>query len=304
MTEPLETTELLAFTRTVETGSLSRAAVELALPRATVSKRLARLEQRLGTRLLARTTRTLKVTAAGEALYAHACIVLDAVKRAEASVRRPDGVLRGELRVSVPPVSQEGFHAFLTAFAAKHPGLQLHVQFNSALVDLRRDGFDVALRAALDLEPGLVARVVARSMLVAVASPAYLKAHGTPTRLAELTRHRCLMNFTAGSFPQTHWPTLKGGKVALTGTFFSNHLPMLKRAALDGLGITLLPDVYVAPQLADGSLLPVLPKQLGAETRVAVVFPEREFVPPQVRAFVDALVEWMETKGFSPGSEA
>src|SRR4051795_10351404 len=103
MSAPLETAELLAFARTVEAKSLSRAAAELGVPRATVSRRLARLEERLGARLLRRTTRSLALTDAGEALYRHARIVLDAVTNAEASVRRTDEVVRGDLRVSVPP---------------------------------------------------------------------------------------------------------------------------------------------------------------------------------------------------------
>src|SRR5512134_3746345 len=104
MVDPVETTELLAFSRTIEARSLSRAAAELGVPRATISRRLARLEERLGARLLRRTTRSLALTDAGEALLRHARIVLDAVQHAEASVRRIDDVVRGDLRVSVPMI--------------------------------------------------------------------------------------------------------------------------------------------------------------------------------------------------------
>src|SRR5688572_20699239 len=100
MNEPLETAELLAFSKTVDAKSLSRAAAELRVPRATVSRRLARLEERLGARLLRRTTRSLVLTDAGEALYRHARIVLDAVQQAETSIKRSDDAIRGELRVS------------------------------------------------------------------------------------------------------------------------------------------------------------------------------------------------------------
>ena len=113
MTDPVETAELLAFSRTVDARSLSRAAAELGVPRATISRRLARLEARLGARLLRRTTRSLVLTDAGEALYRHARIVLDAVSQAEASVRRTDEAVRGELRVSVPPMMQPAFLALL-----------------------------------------------------------------------------------------------------------------------------------------------------------------------------------------------
>src|SRR5262245_62150039 len=110
MQDPVETSELLAFAKTVEAKSLSRAARELGVPRATISRRLAGLEERLGARMLRRTTRSLVLTDAGQTLYRHARIVLDAVVQAEASIRRTDNAIRGDLRVSVPPISDPTFH--------------------------------------------------------------------------------------------------------------------------------------------------------------------------------------------------
>src|SRR6187455_2341760 len=118
MKEPLETAELAAFSRTVDARSLSRAAIELGVPRATISRRLARLEERLGARLLRRTTRSLALTDAGDVLYRHARIVLDAVTSAEASIRRTDEVIRGELRVSVPPFRNPTFSKLICDFIA------------------------------------------------------------------------------------------------------------------------------------------------------------------------------------------
>src|SRR3989442_15413062 len=121
MNDPLETVELLAFARVVEAKSLSRAAVELGVPRATIGRRLARLEERLGTRLLRRTTRSLALTDAGELFYRQARIVLDAVAQAQACVRTTGKVMRGELRVSLPPVNDEALLAMITSFAKEHP---------------------------------------------------------------------------------------------------------------------------------------------------------------------------------------
>src|SRR5450432_16852 len=120
MAEPLETAELVAFTRAVDARSLSRAAAELGVPRATLSRRLARLEERLGTRLLRRTTRSLALTDAGQGFYRHARIVLDAVSNAEASVARQRALIAGDLRVSAPPLLGEGFFDMLAAFAGAH----------------------------------------------------------------------------------------------------------------------------------------------------------------------------------------
>ena len=129
MNDPVETSELVAFTRTVEAKSLSRAAAELGVPRATVSRRLQRLEERLGARLLRRTTRSLVLTPAGDTFYRHARIVLDAVKDAEASIQRTGTAITGDLRVSVPPMLDAGFFAMITAFAKAHPHVRLQVHF-------------------------------------------------------------------------------------------------------------------------------------------------------------------------------
>ncbi|MDI1446054.1 LysR family transcriptional regulator [Polyangium sp. 6x1] len=291
MHEPVETSELLAFSKTVEARSLSRAAAELGVPRATISRRLARLEERLGVRLLRRTTRSLALTDAGEALHRHARIVLDAVHHAEASVRKTDDAVRGELRVSVPPMSGTNFGAMICDFAQRYPEVRLHVHSTTQHVDLQRGGYDVALRASTALEPGLVARKLSRDPVLAVASPAYLEAHGTPRTRRDLRHHRCLMGFARGELPQTQWP-FSGGKFQVEGALFTNDIYLLCDAALEGLGIALLPRVMVRPHLDTGALVHVLPGAIQGETHIAVVYPEREFMPPQVRAFIDALVAW------------
>ncbi|WP_437829871.1 LysR family transcriptional regulator [Sorangium sp. So ce1153] len=291
MDEPLETSELLAFSKTVEARSLSRAAAELGVPRATISRRLARLEERLGVRLLRRTTRSLALTDAGEALYRHARIVLDAVHQAEASVRKADDAVRGELRVSVPPMMGESFSAMLCDFARRHPEVRLHVHSSTQYVDLQRGGYDVALRASTALEPGLVARTLVRMPLLAVASPAYLEARGAPRTRRDLRSHRCLMGFARGELPQTHWPS-SGGKFQVEGALFTNDMFLLCDAALKGIGIALVPERIVRPHLESGALVHVLPGAIQADSHIAVIYAEREFMPPQVRAFIDAVTAW------------
>lgn len=294
MDEPLETADLLAFATTVDAKSLSRAAAELGVPRTTIGRRLARLEQRLGARLLLRSTRSLVLSDAGEALYRHARLVLDAVAHAEASVRRVDDVVRGDLRVSIPPMSNPAMLAMICDFAARYPDVRVQVQTSTQMVDLRRGGYDVALRASVDLEPGLVARTIARSPFVAVASPAYLAARGTPSTAADLVHHRCLQGFARGELPQTHWTTQDGRKLHVDAMFVSNDLGLLRAAALQGLGIAVLPLLLVHDGITDGQLVRVLPGVFETESRIAVVYAEREFMPPQVRLFIDEMVKWAE----------
>lgn len=292
MVEPLESAELLAFTKTVESKSLSRAALDLGVPRATISRRLARLEEQLGVRLLRRTTRSLVLTEAGSAFYRHACIALASVEQARESVRVSVDEPRGDLRVSAPPFASESFSKLVCDFIEQHPAVKLHLHLSTVHVDLRRDGYDVAIRAAGELEPGLVARTLVKNQLMAVAAPTYLAAHGTPRTARDLRDHRCLLGFARGEVPQTYWPLAGGRKLHVEGVFSTNDIVVLRDAVVRGLGIALLPLMLIEHEVAEGSLVQVLAGVIGAKNSVSVVYPERAFVPAQVRAFVDAIVAW------------
>jgi DNA-binding transcriptional LysR family regulator len=292
MKDPLETAELLAFSRVVEAKSLTRAAIELGVPRATIGRRLARLEERLGTRLLRRTTRSLTLTDSGELFYRQARIVLEALAQAQASVRTREDVMRGDLRVSFPPVDDESLAAMITSFAKEHPEVRLHLDFSTRIVDLVREGYDVALRASVDeIQPGLVARMIRRDKAIAVASPGYLAQHGTPRSVRDLRAHRCLTGFARGELPQSAWRV--GRRVVhVESALSSNDVRLLREAAVAGLGIAFLPKLLLGDLLETGALLQVLPGIVEADNRLAVVYPEREFLAAHVRAFIEALVRW------------
>jgi DNA-binding transcriptional LysR family regulator len=292
MAEAPETAELLAFTAAVETASLSAAARRVDVPRATIGRRLARLEEKLGARLLRRTTRALALTDAGEAFYRHARIALDALSQAESSVRRGEGPIRGTLRVSIPPIVDPQFHAMVSEFARAHPDVRLLVNASTRHVDLLREGYDLALRAGNISEPGLVVRTLLHDALIAVASPSYLQAHGTPRSAKALRQHRALTGFVRGEVVRTHWPRRAGGRVPIESQFVTNDMVLLEEATVRGLGIALLPLGLAGPYLERGELVHVLPDLIREEARVALVYPEKEFLPPQVRAFIDAVVAW------------
>jgi DNA-binding transcriptional LysR family regulator len=191
--------------------------------------------------------------------------------------------------VALPHLVSPAFLDLIADFAAAYPEVRLQTYLSTGLVDLQRDGYDVALRASSHFEPGLVARTLARFQFIAVAAPAYLAAQGTPTSLRDLRRHRCLMGFARGELPEMYW-TGAGRRIQLDGAFFSNSPAMLVRAAERGLGIALVPSLAVQSQLARGSLVVVMPGLLRSEGRIALVYPERELIAPPVRAFVDWLV--------------
>jgi len=295
MTPPLETSELQAFTRAVEARSLSLAARELGLPRPTLSRRLARLEERLGVRLLRRTTRRLALTEPGAVLYEHAKNVLEAARIAEASVHHPEGALRGDLRVSVPPIYDDAFLAALCAFVEQHPQLRVDVTFTSRHVDLLQDA-DVALRASGSIEGGLIARTVQRSEMRAVASREYLARMGTPRRAADLASHHCLVFSNDGRSPRVQWPLKNGRSVRVKSALITNSFALLRTAACRGRGIALLPSSLVEHDLRSARLVHVLPDIVYEKAMLAVVYAERQFVSPAVRAFV----AWMSTYAAAP----
>lgn len=294
MSEAPETSELRSFISIVDTKSLTRAAAALQLPRATISRRLTRLEEKLGVRLLHRTTRSVALTDAGERFVGHARSALEAVSVAENALRvEAGGAPKGPVRVSVPHGLGQPFRDFVTGFSRRWPEVQLQVLATSELVDLAKEGFDVALRASSLETPGVVTRRVMRDVHVAVAAPAYLEAHGAPRTRGDLRKHRCLVSFAPGRVPVSSWPLLDGGRVHVTGTFVSNELALVRSAALAGLGIALLPLILVRDDLAEGALVHVLPKVVGADARVLVAWPEREFTPEAVRVFIEELVAWV-----------
>jgi DNA-binding transcriptional LysR family regulator len=292
MQEPLETAELLAFARSAETLSLTRAAAELGLPRPTLSRRLQRLEKRLGTRLLRRTTRRITLTDAGAAFYQHARAILEAVRSAEVALQPASDVLRGRLRVSVPPMMPTSFHSMVSEFMAAYPQVKLEVHASSRHVDLQAEGFDVALRAGAQPSPGLVGRVLSRQRVVAVASPGYLASAGVPRVPGDLARHRCLLGFGASERPQTHWPLRKGGQVRVEGVLAANSLDLLLNLAVTGHGIALLPDMLVRDAVSEGLVRPVLERTVGSETQLMIVYLDRELMPAVTRTFIDTLTRW------------
>ncbi|KTR97037.1 LysR family transcriptional regulator [Pantoea dispersa] len=288
-----ETSELIAFTKTVDAKSLSRAAAELGIPRATLSRRIAQLEKKLDARLLLRTTRSLVLTDLGSIFYKEAIIALEAIRQAEQSVSRAGGHIRGDLRVSLPPGMKPSFRAMLCEFIALHPMLRVHIHTSSNHIDFRNGNFDVALRASSQMQHGLIARTLFRDPVIAVASPDYLSKMGVPATPDDLIDHQCLVGLARGELPDMYWPLLSGDQIKVDGVFFSDDITLLCDAALNSRGIALLPEDLIREHIQQGDLLPVLRNILGTEMQIAVVYPDRHFLLPQVRAFIDAVVSWV-----------
>jgi len=279
------------FVATVDEGSLTRAAEALGVPRPTVSKRLARLEERLGVRLLHRTTRRMKLTEHGELLYERARRVVQAAREAEAAVQRLDGTPRGLLRVLVPTrIPEDVFVGWLAEFMEAHPEVDLDVVATEQHVDLVAEGFDVAMRYGPIEDTSLVSRTLVVNAQIAVASPRYLAEHGTPETPADLAEHNCLVGYGGGRSPERSWPLLAGGTTPVGGRLTSNHLGLHLESARRHLGIALVVDRSIAHLLDRGELVQVLPDVVGRTDRARLVYPDRAFIEPKVRAFIDFVV--------------
>jgi DNA-binding transcriptional LysR family regulator len=254
-----------------------------------VSKRVKRLEQRLGTRLLQRTTRQIALTEAGQGYYERVVAILASVEEAEAFVARRSEVARGTLRISAPTsFGRMHIAPHLGAFLATHPDITVHLNLSDAFVDLVAEGYDLAVRiAALD-DSSLVAKRLAPNHRVLVASPSYLDARGTPRDVADLARFNCL---TAS--PQDSW-RLDGPQgpvsVRANGNIQTNSSEVVREAVLAGLGIALRSTWDVGADLKAGRLRVVLPRFRGSD-RVGIyaVYPTRHFLPGKVRVFIDFL---------------
>lgn len=286
-----------AFVAILDAGSISEAARELDVPRASLSRRLARLEERLGVRLLHRNTRTLIATPAGLALYPRARALVLAATEALESVARLDDVPRGLLRVSTPPHYNPSFGVFFATFLRAHPHVQLELQTSARHVDLASEQIDVAIRGGVVRDTSLIARPLSHSMMTAVASPAYLERCGTPSNAEDLASHACLRGFAGTKRASSNWPLQGGGEVQVDGPFVSDDMMALRGAAEDGLGIALIPSGLIRSSVANGRLVKVLEDEVGLSVSLSVVWKEREFLDPKIRAFVDAIVRWQEEGG-------
>ena len=286
-----EFVDMEIFARVVGAGSMSAAGREMGLSPAVVSKRLRRLEDRLGTRLLQRTTRQISLTEAGQGFYERVVAILASIDEAETFVSRRSSLARGTLRVSAPTsFGRMHIAPHLGPFLKQNPDLNLHLDLDDAFVDIVGSGFDLAIRIAELSDSSLVARRLAPIHRVLCATPDYVAARGAPRSIEELQDHICL-----AAQPQDHW-RLEGpdglAVVRPVGPIQTNSSEVVREALLSGLGIALRSTWDIGPELAAGRLVVVLP-QFRASRHVAVhaVYPTRRFLPAKVRLFIDYLAD-------------
>jgi len=291
---PAQLESMALFARVVEAGGFSAAARELGLSKASVSKRVARLEDRLGVRLLNRTTRRLSLSEAGEAFYAGCRRMMSEAEAAEQAVTYLASAPRGTLRVNAPmSFGQLHLAPAMTAFLRRYPELAVDLVLDDREINLVQDGFDVGVRIKALRDSSLIARRLAPARALICAAPSYLAAHGQPARPEDLTRHPCLL-YSYQAEPGV-W-LLRGPdgerRVRVNGRLRANNGEALREAAVAGFGLVLMPSFIVGEEVRRGRLTPVLSDWIAGEPlAIHAIYPASRNLSPKVRVFVDFLAE-------------
>ncbi len=280
--------EMAVFVKVVETGGFQRAAEALGMPKSSVSRKVASLEERLGVRLLHRTTRTVRTTDIGQGYYDRLARLVRDAEAAEDAVRQCQDEPTGTLRISVPTTGTGSFMRMVFGFSKRYPRVSLEVLSTDRFVDLVRERIDVAIRAGELSDSGLVARKLARSQLRFVASPAYLDERGRPESVADLAKHDGVGGGRLESNPV--WHLADGTTVPVRARVRVTSMANAVDAAVAGLGLALVPDPFVQSEIEQGLLERVLP-DVAARASVSIVYPSRDNLSTNVRAFVDYLVD-------------
>lgn len=281
--------DLQTFVEVADAGGVSPAARRLGVSKSIVSRRLVRLEDELGIQLLARTTRGAALTEAGAAFRVHAARVCAEMDLARETIL-PAGDLQGLLRIGAPLTFGPTHLAPVFAeLARRHPRLHVHAYYNDRFVDLIGEGFDCAVRLGYLSDSNLIARRVAAMRGKLVASPDYIREHGSPETPDELLTHQALMQGTES------WRFMDGDKtisVHPQGRFKADNGTALAAAAVAGLGIAALPDFLVANHLASGALVPVMTRYPPPEAGLYVVRPPGQHPARKIQALTELLIEY------------
>lgn len=283
----LDVQDLMTFVEVADAGGVSAAARRLGVSKSIVSRRLFRLEAELGVQLLARTTRGAALTEAGVTFRDHAARVSAEIDAARETIL-PAGDLRGRLRIAVPlTFGPTHFAHALADMARRHPQLHIHTSYSDRFVDLVAEGFDCAIRVGYLPDSNLIARRVGPIYGKLVASPDYIKAHGSPETPDEIVAHQALMQGTET------WQFMDGDKILTVrpqGRFKADNGAALVAAAAAGLGIAWLPEGITREYVASGALVPVMTRYPPPPAGVYVIRPPSQHPSRKVRVLTDLLL--------------
>lgn len=285
--------DMVAFAKVVEEGGFTAAAERIGLPKSNMSRRVSRLEQKLGVRLLERTTRKIHLTEIGDIYYQHCQRILAEAEHAERCVDRLSSSPRGLIRISASTtVGQQLLSPVLAEFLSRYPEIKLQLMLSNRRVDLIEEGFDVAIRMGPLEDSSLVARQLGQSNLFFFTSPEYVKREGSPHGPDDLSTHSCLV-MSELEIPE-RWQLIGPDSkraLAISPYAIVNDFVTLRRMVRDGCGITILPDYLTVKDEHEGRLVRVLPDWSLKSVQFHAVYPSHRGATPKVRALIDFLIE-------------
>ncbi|WP_151702375.1 LysR family transcriptional regulator [Nitrincola alkalilacustris] len=281
-----------AFIEVVRLGTFSAAARHLNVSSSHISRLIVKLEQQLGTQLLYRTTRQIKLTETGQIYYEHCRHMFDGFREAEAAISDMQSSPKGVLKLTVGTTFGERYIApLVNDFMLLHPQLEVRIHFTNRRVELIEEGYDLAVRMGVLEDSSLIARRLWDRNERVVGSPEYFTRFPPPGTLQDLNKHQCLV----GS--RDRWIFSDKGvrrEVRVSGRWHGNSGLALLDASLKGLGLTQLPDYYVEEHIKQGELIPVLGDFQFKDSAVWIVYPRHRHLSPKVRMFIDFLVAEIE----------
>jgi len=285
--------DMNAFVAVAERSSFAKAARQLGVSRSTLSETIRAIEEKLGVRLLNRTTRSVALTEVGERLLAELRPALESFEAAVESINVFRDKPAGHLRLTAPrPAAKQVIEPMLAKFLTAHPAITLEVVTESALTDIVRDRFDAGIRPGHRVEQDMIAvRVGEDARPTIVASPDYLAEHPRPKAPGDLREHNCFrQRFASGVIHR--WDFEKRGKsleVIVTGSLITSENDLAIRAAVDGLGIARVPAIYAEPHVTSKRLVPLLEEWTPRSVGFFLYYPSRRQMPAALQAFIDAL---------------
>jgi DNA-binding transcriptional LysR family regulator len=284
-------TSLTAFVRVVDTGGFSAAGRRLNMSTTMVSNHVQALEERLGVRLLHRTTRKVSLTEIGKAYYDRCIQILADIEQADDIAGAMQSAPRGTLRIYTATHVVQFIAPVVSEFLAAHPEVKVDLSMGEGTIDLIEEGFDVAIRLTPPPDSSLIVRSLATWRHVLCCSHGYIEAHGRPEQLSELAERNCLRHV---NYPYDEWRFVdrKGtpASVRISGRLVCNSGETLRRAALDGIGVALAAGFLVHDDLESGRLVRLLPEYRPIEFSMIAVYPHRHHLSAKVRTFIDMLV--------------
>jgi DNA-binding transcriptional LysR family regulator len=285
-------TSMSTFVRVVEAGGFAAASRKLNMSPSSVTGHVKALEDRLGARLLNRSTRKVSLTEIGKAYYERCLQILADVEDADTVVQSLQSVPRGRLRinasVAIPPL----LAPVIAEFTSLYPEIALSMEMSDRMVDLVEEGFDLAIRVLPIPDSSLIVRRVGNYRLLVCGAPGYFAAHGMPRAPGDLASHNCL-TFSYSPWGRDWVFDGRDGREAIQvhGNMESNSANALRLAAVHGQGLTMMPGFLVVDEIKSGRLLPVLTDHLRTEHPISAVYPHRHHLSAKVRSFLDLVTK-------------